>query len=515
MSIPKEPRQLMINLMYLVLTAMLALSASAEIFNAFFKLDKGNIKSGQIVTSSNGEIKKIIDKQADTYKTDENKAYKQKADQVISMANDFNQYIEDLRNRLIEESGGVDEETNLPVGYKDQSVPTRILVGMDPSDDSEGMKLKAKIDEVRAQLLGLVDEKDRASFESALPLKTEPIPEKTEKKNWADYNFYQMPVAAVLPMLSKFQVDAKSSATALLNYFLNKVKGETIVMDKYNVVAKAPKGYLLEGQKYTAEIFLSAYSSQVKNMTIKVDGKSLPVKDGKAQFSETAGRIGTHKHTVAITLTNPLTGKAETTKGEFAYEVGQKSVAVAADKMNVFYVGVDNPVTVSAAGIETSKLKVSAPGLGIKKTGKSSYVVHPTRPMKEAYIIVTGGDKPVKKKFRVKKIPDPVPMMGTGPTARGGRIGSGTMKAQPGIRAELVGFDFDARCKIQGYEFTYQKKRQDPVPIIVKGERFSPQAKRMVMAAKPGDVYYFDKIKARCPGDKAGRPIGSMVFKIK
>lgn len=214
-------------------------------------------------------------------------------------------------------------------------------------------------------------------------------------------------------------------------------------------------------------------------------------------------------------MVNPLTKVAKTYHGDFAYEVGQKSIAVAADKMNVFYVGVDNPLTVSAAGIETSKLKVTGSGLGLKKTGKSSYVVHPTRVMKEAFIVVSGGDKPVRKKFRVKKIPDPVPMMGTGKSARGGRIGSGTMKAQPGIRAELVGFDFDARCRIQGYEFTYQKKRQDPVPVIVAGEKFNAQAKRMVMAAKPGDTYYFDNIKARCPGDKAGRNIGSMVFKIK
>ena len=284
MSIPKEPRQLMINLMYLVLTAMLALSASAEIFNAFFKLDKGNVKSSNIVTASNGEIMAIIDKQAETYKKPKNKAYQANAKQVISLTNDFVQYVEDLRNRLIEESGGMDPETNLPVGFKDQSVPTRILVGIEPSDESVGMQLHAKIAETRAQLLALIEEDDRAPFENALPLKTEAIPEKTEKKNWADYNFYQMPVAAVLPMLSKFQVDAKSSATSMLNHFLNKVKGETIVMDKYNVVAKAPKGYLLEGQKYTAEIFLSAYSSQVKNMTIKVDGHSLPVKDGKAQF---------------------------------------------------------------------------------------------------------------------------------------------------------------------------------------------------------------------------------------
>lgn len=505
----------MINLMYLVLTAMLALSASAEIFNAFFKLDKGNVNSGRIVESSNGDIMKAINKQADTYKTPENQQYQAKAQQVLSIVGDFVSYVDALRDTLIEVSGGMDTITNTPKGYKNQDVPTRILVGESPNPNSKGMELKRMIDNTREKLLALLPEEDKEVLAHSIPLKTEPIPEKTEKKNWADYNFYQMPVAAVLPMLSKYQVDAKASATAILNYLLKKVKGDVIIMDKYDVVVSAKKGYLLEGQKYDADIYLSAYSSQVKNMTIKVDGRSLPVKAGKAHFTETAGSIGTKKHKVVITLVNPLTKKAETYTGEFEYEVGQKSIAVAADKMNVFYVGVDNPITVSAQGIPTSQLKVSAPGLNLRHVKGSQYIVKPTKPMKEAYIMVSGGGQTAKKKFRVKRIPDPVPMMGTGPTARGGRIGSGTMRAQPGIRAELINFDFDARCKIQGFEFTYQKKRSDPVTVINSGERFNAKAKRLVNQAKPGDTYYFENIKARCPGDAAGRKIGTMVFKIK
>lgn len=94
-------------------------------------------------------------------------------------------------------------------------------------------------------------------------------------------------------------------------------------------------------------------------------------------------------------------------------------------------------------------------------------------------------------------------------------MGNGEFKAQGGVLAILEGFDFDARCNIQGFNLTYVAKRQDPVPVINQGPVYSDQAKRLVSQAKPGDIYYFDNVRARCPGDKAGRQINAMVFSIK
>ncbi len=530
MSIPKEPRQLMINLMYLVLTAMLALSLSAEIFNAFYTLDDGNNNSNAIVATTNETIMKGINKQADTYKTPENKDAQQKATQVSAIVDDFNSYIEDMRQELIDLSGGMDTVTGHPKGFSDTGVPTRVLVeGLEqpgkPKLEPRGEELKQKILSTRNALLALLDEKDREGVASSLPLKIDDLPAKAIAKakakgsdlTWQYFNFNQMPVAAVLPILSKYQVDAKSSATSVLNYFMKKVKGEALIMDKYEVVARSPKGYLLEGQKYEADIFLSAYSSQVKSMTVRVDGRSLPVKAGKAKYTETAGSIGTKNHNVTISLTNPLTKKTETYKGKFAYEVGQKSIAVAADKMNVFYVGVDNPITVSAAGIPTSKLKVSAPGLNLRRgSGKSAYIVKPTKPAKQVFITVSGEGESVKKEFRVKRIPTPNATVGRdAKNWKGGTIKSGPFKVQRMLEATLENFDFDAKCSIQGFNMTYVKRREDGVVAVNRGGKFTSEVTRLVSKAKPGDVYYFENVKGRCPGDQVARSLNSLVFKIK
>jgi len=131
----------------------------------------------------------------------------------------------------------------------------------------------------------------------------------------------------------------------------------------------------------------------------------------------------------------------------------------------------------------------------------------------DAKITLSGGGLPSTNfDFRVKRIPDPVARLSK---SSGGTMGNGQFKAQGGVGAFLDNFDFDATCKIQGFNLVYVAKRQDPVEAVNKGARYSQQAKRLVNKAKPGDIFYYDNVKARCPGDPAGRKINSMVFKIK
>ena len=116
------------------------------------------------------------------------------------------------------------------------------------------------------------------------------------------------------------------------------------------------------------------------------------------------------------------------------------------------------------------------------------------------------------EKFRVKKIPDPVAKL-SGKT--GGEVGSGEFKAQGGLGAFLENFDFDAKCEIQGYDLVYQAARQDAVPSVNSGGRYNDKSLRLVQQAKPGDRYFFENVRARCPGDQTGRKINDLVFKIK
>lgn len=558
MSIPKEPRQLMINLMYLVLTAMLALNVSAEIINAFFMLDKGLEANNKIVK---GAVKSTIASMEETVKTKTQYApLVDNAKKVQTLTQEFNQYVDGLRERMVKESGGVysteatraeyeakgytgslfhlTEDEGLvgkPSGKKDKDTPQRIFVTGDYGNEKKtpvGAELDQKIQELRKAYVDFVaglwenggipetvfasmEKKDAqlADFTKKITLTSSETykPEEHEGKTWEDYTFGHMPVAAIYPMLRKFQNDARTSEAAVVNFLASQIGKMEVTYDKFDVFSQSSKPYILKGETFESEIALGAYSSQA-GFSVSVNGRSLPVVDGKAKFSARGTKVGEQKYTATIGVKNPQTGKTESFKKDFFYEVGQASVNVSADKMNVFYVGVPNPVTVAAAGVKTSNMSVSMSGGTLSGSG-ASRTVTAKKPGK-ATIVVKDREsgKNYNFDFRVKRIPDPIVRLGK---KSDGAMGSGEFKAQPGLAAWLDNFDFDAKCKVQSYTLYYTRKRQDPVELKGQGARFTGQVANAVRAAKPGDQYAFTDVKARCPGDTAGRRVNGLAFKIR
>ena len=514
MSIPKEPRQLMINLMYLVLTAILALNVSAEIINAFFSLNKGIRDSNAIVASSNDSMKLAIDKQAETNPA-KYSAYKNQADKVISIAKDFETYITGITNELVEAAGGLDPKHNdgRPVRYKDKDVTTRLFLS-DAGGKGRGAEIEKKINDTRALLLASIEDKtDQAELAKKIALQVDEVPADAGAKNWVDLKFKQMPVAAVMPTLTKMIADAKTSETALLNYFMDKVSGKLeLKLDKFRVAIAPKKSYLIRGDKFEADVYLGAFSSNPgQGLSISVNGSGLSIKEGVGHYEATPTGIGKQTVKATASIRNPATNEVTTATGEFEYEVGEKSATISAEKMNVFYIGVTNPIAVSAAGISSNSLKVSGSGCDVTRVDANNYNVTASRPG-DATITVTGeGGFSATKKFRVKMIPNPVAKYGT---RKGGVIGSGEMAAFNGLIADLENFDFDARCSIQSYVMVHIARREDPRQANVSGA-FNADAGRYAAAAKPGDQYSFMNIKARCPGDAAGRELGSLSFFVK
>lgn len=517
----------MINLMYLVLTAMLALNVSAEIINAFFMIDRGIEGSNNIIDDSNNFTLAALENNA---KQDLSKygALVTAANEVRTLSREFNAYVDSLRETLVEQTGGYYPEDHekyagRPHGYKNKDVTTREL-----AEGAEGEMLKNKIMAARDKLLSVINQlagtpgtnitkETLADLEKSITLNISDDWETKVKKpiSWQHFTFNQMPLASTFPIFRKFQNDMKSSEAAVLNYLVNQVGATTFKVDNFIPIASAPKSYVIAGESYEANITIGASSKSVyENMQIRVNGKALDVKDGIANYKTGTSGTGVQKYKVDIDLINPTTKEKETYSGEFEYEVGRRSVTVSADKMNVFYIGVENPVSVVAAGVSSNELRVSGSGggLNLKSAGNGKFVATVDTPGEAKINVSGGGLNATSFDFRVKRIPDPIARLSR---SSGGEMGNGEFKAQQGVGAFLDNFDFDAKCEIQGYNLVYVAKRQDAVESVNPGARYSDKSQRLVAQAKPGDVYYFDNVKARCPGDKAGRSINSMVFKIK
>ncbi len=502
MSIPKEPRQLMVNLMYLVLTCMLALNVSAEVLQAFFTMDKSLGESNRIVEGSNQQLVKAIGEQAAAYA--QFKPYEEKAAQAQAISKDFFDYVGQVKENLMQEAGGPGTD-GLPLRKADKDIPTRIFL-----NEGGGDKLQQKVGETREKLLSLVDEPTvRTELAERIPLKINEVPASSDKKTWAQFTFLQMPVAAVLPLLTKFQNDAKVAETAILNHFAGKMN-ITVKPDKFAPVIAADKSYVIRGEEFRGEIFLAAYSSTAGNIAVTVDGRALPVRDGKAMFVANPNSVGTKQHEMTIRLTNPLTGEAETYRKQFSYEVGDRSVTVSADQMNVMYIGVENPISVAAAGVPSGQVKVSADGISLTPKGNGKFTAIPQKTGTATVTVSGGGLAPTTFEYRVKRIPDPVMMMSK---HKGGKISVAEFKAQTGIYPLLEGFDFNAKCDVQDFNVVRVRKG-DAVEAPNRSGRFGSEVQRLQEGAQRGDIFYFEKIKVKCPGDSNSRDMGGMMFTL-
>ncbi len=531
MSIPKEPRQLMINIMYLVLTALLALNVSAEIFNAFEMVDQGLTTANASLDKSNSNLPELI--KTGAKKKESLQTYADRVDGVTALSSEASDYVDALVEQLIDESGtpdgkvddldyvlvGDNEKRELK-GKRAYDAVTRIMV-----DQGKGSELKDKMLEFKNKFLSFVDEEDVQSESNKLPINIDEESWKNspnKKKDWSDFTFGHMPLGATMPIFTKFKNDIKASEASILNYLAGKVGTTTdVVLEKFTVVSAPKKSYIIKGERFETDVFLSASAGTDSNtgIAISVNGKSLsPDKDGVAKFAQTANSVGIKKYNAAITVTNPTTGEKQTFKKEFEYEVGERSVAISPTKMNVFYLGVDNPVEISAAGVPSNQIKVSMGGAGggtIKKNGDGTFTVNvkkPTRKGEFAKINVSAPGMNASKDFRVKRIPDPSPRLGN---ERGGRVGNGTFKAYPGVFPKLEGFDFDAKCSITEYLLIRSARRQDPELSKNNGGKYNPKSQGLINKAAPGDKYIFQGIKCKCPGDPVARDIGQMVFDIK
>ncbi|OWY20442.1 gliding motility protein GldM [Sphingobacteriales bacterium UPWRP_1] len=512
MSIPKEPRQQMINIMYLVLTALLALNVSAEILNAFRLLKKGiDNSNASIQQKIEGTMKSFQEKVA---KENRGQEYLAAAEQARKLSADFSAYLDGLDQKLVD-AVGIDPEKGDLKRADDQDTPTRLFV-----DEGLGSELEQKINEYRDAYVKLFkDPKDQQDIAGAMPLKLDSIPANSNKKDWKTYMFFQMPAQAVRTLLSKFKNDNISTEAIIVSRLHDKVGEVTIIYDKFQPAVIPNSTYLLQGEKFEAKIYLAASSSMARP-TISVGGRVLPLDaNGMATYTATASGTGKQSISGNITATS-TTGKKESFNFTQEYTVATRPdhvPVVSADKMNVFYIGVENPITASITGIRDDQVSVNISGGGgtaRKSSGPGQYVVTVTTPGK-ANVNLSGKSKdgsPVNgsKEFRVKYIPDPIPELGG---KSGGALKTGEMKAQVGMAAILKDFDFDARFTVEGFEMTLAERGQDLMTCNNSGSKFGGQCQGLIDRAKVGSIYYFDNIKAKGP-DGRSRKLPSISFKI-
>lgn len=512
----------MINLMYLVLTALLALNVSNEILAAFRTINKSIGSSNVAIDDKNNTKYRFFEENmqipSERAKTE---PYYNTAMEVKSESAELVSFLESWKRKLIMITGGWRDSVNFPgeiANESDLHASTDNLV----EGEKGGQKIKEKLEAFRGSLLKAMNTDENSDFAKLLPLKIEKprASDANPKGDWVMGNFYNMPVVAVVTLLSKFQNDIKNSEAMVIDNLFDKIHEQDVKFDGFKAIAVPKNSYLLAGQKVEAEISIAAYKTDAKPVVSSNIGRVTKTEDGIAYWENTVS--GTGLQTVKGTVSIDMGGKNETRPFEFTYMVGSTGASMQLDKMNVFYIGVPNPVTVSAAGYAMEDIELSIPGGDAtitKGDALGKYDVMMKKQGKVTAVISARTKEGVKQvgtqEIRVKMIPDPIAEVG-------GRTGSfleapNRMKVYPGIVASMKGFDFDVRFHVISYEFTFLQKRQDPVgPISVNSPMFSAnkQVSDLIAKCKPGDKIFLENIKARGP-DGFTRTLGTIIITIQ
>lgn len=508
MAIPKEPRALMIQLMYLVLTAMLALNITREVLNAFNTINSSIERSNSTIDQKNAAIYELFDKaEANKEDADKVRPLNEKAKQIKKMSEDLVNYITELKDTIVARSGGLilNERTgqNEPVKMEDIDVATVYFVEVDKKGDELKGKLQTYID----NLLEFLPQEEREEFRKRIPINLDNYSKSDDNPDgdWSRGTFNNIPIIGAMTLLSKFQNDIKNAEGFVIEKLYSSIHQDALHIDEYKVIAVPNISYALAGDPIEATVTLAAFSKSVNPQISSSAGGRVEVKDGigtiKFNASSSPG-LQTVKGNVVV----PVKGEQKSYPFEFKYMVGSTGASLGLDKMNVFYIGVDNPVTVSASGynIEDVSLKFEDADVKLKPTDvKGKFNINVTKPNpKGVPFVIQGKDKTgvvkdlEKGLIRVKRIPDPIAKVAG---YKGGNIPINIAKSALGPIADLENFDFNVRFHIISFVFIYSPKQGASALFNINGTLFTNEVKDVMERSRPGDQWFLTEIKAKGP----------------
>jgi gliding motility-associated protein GldM len=476
-----SPRQKMIGMMYLVLTAMLALNVSKEAVEAFRKVDNGLTQTIKNYTLKNDVIYRDFDRAAAENPAKAGK-YKTLAYQVKERADEAYNFIQGLKIEIIKKTEK-DPETPAVNGSEviidkverhidDTNVPSEILIGA--NENGKANDLKALLSEYRQFLINTLDGKNPTAEEALKKsLNTsDGINRDGAKERWENLNFQTLPLVAVICILSEYQVNVRNGETEVLNYLYSQIDASSFKFTKLDaIVIPTSSNYVTLGSDYEAQVFISATdSTQYPEYTVG-DTKLPRNESGKGIYKVRATSVGPKKWGGIIALKAP-DGSFKNYPFESSYVVGEPNVIVSPTAMNVMYMGIPNPIDVSVPGISPDKIKIKVVNGSVstekvknskKENFKGAWAVKPNAVGQDVQVIVTAeiNGKPIQYApypFRVKSIPVPVAVFGGKST---GSIPRASAAAQQGVFAIMPDFDFDLQYNITGFTILYSDSRGD------------------------------------------------------
>lgn len=511
-------RQKMIGMMYLVLTALLALNISKDILDAFVIVNQSLAASSETTEKKMGALYSDFEL-ARTIDPNKVEDYWIRSQEARSRAREMSVFIDSLKTTLIAKTEKVDRSIADTLSIRliqkkdDYDTPTNILIG-EREDGASGLAkiLKAKLADYQVSMRDLLNEQDKQYFNDRIDLKDRKLDDKTS--NWETNNFYHTPLVASLVILSKLQMDVADVEYDVVNRLYRSFNQKDFFFDTIAATVLPQSNYVLLGEDYTSDIIVAAYSTtrspkirvgklDENGMSLLSEEDTVATNNGKGLFRRKATSEGIFQYEGMVDLVDSE-GETQSYPFRSEYIVARPSLVVSPTQMNVLYKGIDNPVDISVPGVPAENIRATITGgNNLRKTGSNSYMVKmsPSSPNK-VYVNVSatmadGSTRNMgRMEFRAKRLP--VPFSAINGKQGSVRMSPNQMKAQIGLSSKYdPEFAFYLPSTVKKYNvLVVDKNGQIVLNASYNGSRFPNNLKTILSKVKKGYRVIFEKIKS-------------------
>lgn len=501
----QTPRQKMINLMYLVFIAMMALNMSKEVLTAFGLMNE-KFESANTMATKTNEV--LFDGLALKAK-DEPARYTvpyEMAQKVKKLSNDFYNYIENDLKKDAVDGFKLDTETNkLPYEQMDkgQGIDFKWFEGDGLSP--KGKEIMERFQKYREDFKAII--KSDATYKFLVEhiddkFKTDKVKNKDKQEiPFLDYHFKGYPAVASLAYLSSIQSDIRVLEHEAYNLFLGNSLKQAASMKNYQAMVITDKSVYYQGEQIKYKVVLGRYDDSTVPTSVVVNGVSIPqsrIKAGQVESTSVASGLGEHKFTGKFTFMEE--GKpvpVDILNSNYVVVARPSSATISADKMNVVYAGLDNPISITVEGITSDKVSASVNNGSLTKVGNGKYMLKPGSGRE--LVVTANGTMPdgkvitTKQVFRIKTIPRPSGRIRGETDAKG----PASNLANVTVSAVMEDFDFPVNLRVTEYTIIFPGMGSERV---TGGGGLSPSAQMKAQRLRPGDVVRITNIKAKLEG---------------
>ncbi len=499
-----SPRQKMINLMYIVLTAMLALNVSSDVLNGFRQVEDGLGRSTSTAAVRNETLYRQL---ADFNEQNPEKGgvWYNKSLELHDRTSQLYNYIDSLKTIIVKKADGEDGDVKNIERQDDLEAASYVMLS--PSM-RQGERLRESIDEYRTYVSGIMpDSIKKSTIEDCLSTQINSATEAITPHLWEETLFENMPVVAAVTILTKMQSDVLYAESMALSTLIDNIDVGDVRVNQLDAFVIPNSKHIIRGGKYSANIVLAAIDT-TQRPNIYINDKQLPT-DNKGLYEVFCGSTGVFDFNGYLEVPH---GDGTTTRHDFSssYTVVEPSATVSATMMNVLYAGISNPISISVPGIPNQAIQATMSNGTLTRTA-DGWEARPAKVGEEAVISVTatidGHTQQVAgMTFRVRKLPDPMPFIaytdskGYEQHYKGGKPFAKTLLlSAPGIGAAIDDELLNVSYRVLSFETVFFDSMGNAIPEVSDGANFSQRQKDSFRRLSRGKRFYISRVRAVGP----------------